>query len=118
MSGLWLPSHIKPPIPIKLPLQVTGTRRTVLRPAYSAASREGLQHGLSGEALSMFHDAQRNILELNKSRLMALDELKQAKERINELGALCLVSYLPVNLRRGVSLTGQSPTLGHPPVSV
>lgn len=35
----------------------------------------------------MFHDAQRNILELNKSRLMALDELKQAKERINELGA-------------------------------
>lgn len=37
----------------------------------------------------MFHDAQRNILELNKSRLMALDELKQAKERINELENKC-----------------------------
>jgi hypothetical protein len=70
-----------------LDVQVTGFRRAVLRPAHAAASREGLQHGLSGEALSMFHDAQRNILELNKSRLMALDELKQAKERINELGA-------------------------------
>lgn len=70
-------------------MRVTGLRQTVLRPAHAAASREGLQHGLSGEALSMFHDAQRNILELNKSRLMALDELKQAKERINELESKC-----------------------------
>lgn len=52
-----------------------------------SASRE-VETGLSGEALTMFHDAQRNILELNKSRLMALDELKQAKERISELGVL------------------------------
>lgn len=42
----------------------------------------------------MFHDAQRNILELNKSRLMALDELKQAKERIAELGM-----FLPASLK-------------------
>jgi hypothetical protein len=68
-------------------MQVFGTRRTPCRTP-CAASREVHSSGLSGEALSMFHDAQRNILELNKSRLMALDELKQAKERISELGAL------------------------------
>jgi hypothetical protein len=67
----------------------------LMQPRYEQTSRQcstlratsrGLENGLSGEALSMFHDAQRNILELNKSRLMALDELKQAKERIRELG--------------------------------
>eukprot|EP00892_Ulva_mutabilis_P003916 jgi/Ulvmu1/1897/UM012_0055.1 len=63
------------------------TRAGIAR-APCSASRE-VESGLSGEALTMFHDAQRNILELNKSRLMALDELKQAKERISELEALC-----------------------------
>lgn len=59
--------------------------RAAVARAPCSASRE-VESGLSGEALTMFHDAQRNILELNKSRLMALDELKQAKERIAELG--------------------------------
>jgi hypothetical protein len=44
-------------------------------------------HGLDSDVLTMFHEAQRNILELNKSRLQALDDLRQAKERIRELGA-------------------------------
>jgi hypothetical protein len=69
-------------------------RRSGIRAAHATGSRETVQHGLSGEALSMFHDAQRNILELNKSRLMALDELKQAKERINELGAFSVAAAL------------------------
>jgi hypothetical protein len=50
------------------------------------AQAQGFEKGLSGDVLAMFHEAQRNILELNKSRLMALDELRQARERIEELG--------------------------------
>jgi hypothetical protein len=54
------------------------------------AQAQGFEKGLSGDVLAMFHEAQRNILELNKSRLMALDELRQARERIEELGTrLC-----------------------------
>jgi hypothetical protein len=52
-----------------------------------AQAQQSFEKGLSGDVLAMFHEAQRNILELNKSRLMALGELRQAKERINELGA-------------------------------
>lgn len=58
------------------------------RPAVAPrAQAQGFEKGLSGDVLAMFHEAQRNILELNKSRLMALDELRQARERIEELGA-------------------------------
>ena len=35
----------------------------------------------------MVVQAQKNILEVNKARLIALHELRQAKERISELGA-------------------------------
>jgi hypothetical protein len=38
---------------------------------------------------SAIAQAQKNILELNKSRLMALHELRTAKDRIAELGAVC-----------------------------
>lgn len=38
----------------------------------------------------MFHEAQRNILQLNKSRLLALHELRLAKDRICALGAVTL----------------------------
>lgn len=57
--------------------------------AVRAQAQQGFEKGLSGDVLAMFHEAQRNILELNKSRLMALDELRQAKERIQELEAVC-----------------------------
>lgn len=41
--------------------------------------------GLTPDVLELFHDAQTNILELNKSRLLALEELALARERIREL---------------------------------
>ena len=41
---------------------------------------------LTPEMLAMFGEAQRNIMELNKSRLAALGELRTARQRIQELG--------------------------------
>lgn len=42
---------------------------------------------LTPEMLAKFGEAQRNIMELNKSRLAALGELRTARQRIQELGA-------------------------------
>ena len=42
---------------------------------------------LTPEMLAMFGEAKRNIMELNKSRLAALGELRTARQRIQELGA-------------------------------
>jgi len=42
---------------------------------------------LTPEMRQLFGEAQRNILELNKSRLSALSELRTARQRIQELGA-------------------------------
>lgn len=42
--------------------------------------------GLPPDALQQFYDAQSNILELNRSRLQALEELKLARDKIAELG--------------------------------
>jgi hypothetical protein len=42
---------------------------------------------LTPEMRQLFSEAQRNILELNKSRLSALSELRTARQRIQELGA-------------------------------
>jgi hypothetical protein len=41
---------------------------------------------LEGSVLDVHVQAQQNILELNKSRLNALEELKAARMRIAELG--------------------------------
>jgi hypothetical protein len=59
--------------------------------------------GLDSDVLTMFHEAQRNILELNKSRLQALDDLRQAKERIRELGAppATTAAWLPAPVAYG-----------------
>ena len=52
---------------------------------------------LTPEMLQMFTDAQQNIMELNKSRLAALNELRSARQRIQELGmALLLFVVLPL----------------------
>lgn len=53
---------------------------------------------LTPEMLQMFTDAQRNIMELNKSRLAALNELRSARQRIQELGTplLLFVIFTPV----------------------
>lgn len=40
---------------------------------------------MSPDVLIMFNEAQRNIAELNRSRLNALDQLRAAKDRISEL---------------------------------
>ncbi|KAK9836988.1 hypothetical protein WJX81_004476 [Elliptochloris bilobata] len=42
---------------------------------------------LTPEMLAMFSEAQRNIMELNKSRLAALSELRIARQRIQKLEA-------------------------------
>ncbi len=41
---------------------------------------------MSPDVLAMFNEAQKNIMELNRSRLKALEELKEAKQRISDLG--------------------------------
>ena len=52
---------------------------------------------LTPEMLQMFTDAQRNIMELNKSRLAALNELRSARQRIQELGTpLLLIVVSPL----------------------
>lgn len=45
---------------------------------------EGL--GKASDVLRLFSETQRNLLELNRSRLSALDELRVAKNRITNLG--------------------------------
>lgn len=40
---------------------------------------------MSPDVLIMFNEAQRNIAELNRSRLNALDQLRAAKDRISDL---------------------------------
>lgn len=46
---------------------------------------DGAIKSLSPEARRIFREAQDNIIELNKSRLRALDELKAARQKIAEL---------------------------------
>ena len=50
---------------------------------------------LTPEMLAMFSEAQRNIMELNKSRLAALSELRTARQRIQELGARSTAVHPP-----------------------
>lgn len=50
---------------------------------------------LTPEMLALFSEAQRNIMELNKSRLAALGELRAARQRIQELGAGETAVHLP-----------------------
>ena len=52
---------------------------------------------LTPEMLAMFGEAQRNIMELNKSRLAALGELRTARQRIQELGAGASAAIIPVH---------------------
>lgn len=40
----------------------------------------------SPDVLRLFSETQRNLLELNRSRLSALDELRVAKNKISDLG--------------------------------
>lgn len=40
----------------------------------------------SSDVLRLFSETQRNLLELNRSRLSALDDLRVAKNRITDLG--------------------------------
>lgn len=45
---------------------------------------------MPAEVMDMFREAQQNILELNKSRLVALEELQLARARIEDLEERCL----------------------------
>ena len=48
-------------------------------------SPEGLRKA-SPDVLRLFSETQRNLLELNRSRLSALDELRVANHKISDLG--------------------------------
>ena len=62
----------------------------LLAPKASAQTdNNGAAEGLgkvSPDVLKLFGETQRNLLELNRSRLSALDELRVARTRISELG--------------------------------
>ena len=45
----------------------------------------------SPDVLRLFSETQRNLLELNRSRLSALDELRVAKNKIADLGMSTLM---------------------------
>jgi hypothetical protein len=73
-------------------LRTAAAPETSSRPVASNNSSDGM-HGtklnsMSPDVLAMFNEAQRNIMELNRSRLKALEDLKDAKHRISELGTL------------------------------
>lgn len=58
-------------------------------PARTPAEESGASDGLgkaSPDILRLFSETQRNLLELNRSRLSALDELRVAKSKISDLG--------------------------------
>lgn len=63
-------------------------------PRADANGNDGMSGGrvgsMSPDVLAMFNEAQKNIMELNRSRLKALEELKEAKQRINDLGTAIL----------------------------
>lgn len=48
------------------------------------------QEEMPVEVMDMFREAQQNILELNRSRLVALEELQLARARIEDLEERCL----------------------------
>ena len=54
-------------------------------PAAETGASEGLGKA-SPDILRLFSETQRNLLELNRSRLSALDELRIAKTKISDLG--------------------------------
>ncbi|CAG9464378.1 unnamed protein product [Pedinophyceae sp. YPF-701] len=63
--------------------------------------------GLSRDVVNMFQDAQKNILELNRSRLQAIDDLKAANARIEELEAK--VAELEEVVEKGGGAPGEEP---------
>ena len=71
-------------------LQHREQRSPLLRAKASAQTDgNGASEGLSKvspDVLKLFGETQRNLLELNRSRLNALDELREAKHKISELG--------------------------------
>lgn len=71
--------------------------RVVDGPTDGAAVTEGTLKGLSSEARSIFKEAQENIVELNKSRLKALEELKLARQKIAELEQKLEVAVVEVH---------------------
>lgn len=59
------------------------------KPAKSSVDGGGAAEGLgkaSPDVLRLFSETQRNLLELNRSRLSALDELRVARSKITDLG--------------------------------
>ncbi len=59
------------------------------KPPNECVDESGASEGLgkaSPDVLRLFSETQRNLLELNRSRLSALDELRVAKNKISALG--------------------------------
>ena len=59
------------------------------QPSTSSFDGNGTADGqgkASSDVLRLFSETQRNLLELNRSRLSALDELRAAKNKISALG--------------------------------
>ena len=74
-------------------LVLTQVTPHVVRQDPNPPKKRDFAKGLTPDVLQMFHDAQSNILELNKSRLQALEELKFARSRIQDLGTFECTSY-------------------------
>lgn len=77
----------------QMTLQHLSQGSTLLRASKTSAQpgENGASEGLSKfspDVLKLFGETQRNLLELNRSRLNALDELREAKYKISELGEI------------------------------
>lgn len=112
---------ISPQHPQHIPVQ----RRTyaaapeTTAPRADANGNDGMGAGrvgsMSPDVLAMFNEAQKNIMELNRSRLKALEELKEAKQRINDLGtcttsAACAIPLIARTQRRSSTRPAASKT--------
>ena len=106
-----------PDLVVNAPNTSRAQRRTYAAAPETAAPRadangnDGMSGGrvgsMSPDVLAMFNEAQKNIMELNRSRLKALEELKEAKQRINDLGKRSERTHTPraspFTLRRGAT---------------
>ena len=65
--------------------QQSESYRTSIADSVDAGATDGLGRA-SSDVLRLFSETQRNLLELNRSRLSALDELRAANSKISALG--------------------------------
>ncbi|DBB11275.1 TPA: hypothetical protein ACH3X3_006711 [Trebouxia sp. C0006] len=105
--------HQKPSCCPRLPIRHSGDSHRHAMPQHNSdpqkpsqpqldenGSSEGLRKA-SPDVLRLFSETQRNLLELNRSRLSALDELRVANHKISDLeGKLEKVSNKTVSTSR------------------